>query len=50
MNSGAIIEPNFSARDAQLSAGPTVFRLFRQHFSTAFDRHVSKIIFEKIHE
>jgi hypothetical protein len=29
MSSVKIIEANFSARDAQLSARPTVFRLFR---------------------
>jgi hypothetical protein len=29
MSNVKIIEANFSARDAQLSARPTVFRLFR---------------------
>ena len=45
MSNVKIIEANFRARDAHLSAGPTVLRLFLVQFSAALGRHISKITF-----
>jgi hypothetical protein len=45
MSNVKIIEANFRARDAQLSARPTEYRLFRRQFSAAFSRHIAKNYF-----